>query len=875
MQWVGSWLQANGAKGPSRIFRPMATSRENVAAVLVAVLLVALFFGWRAVRSGTSEILPFGEPAATLRNDPAVEIDSLPNGLRFYIRRNGWPERSAELRLVVNAGSVLEEEGERGLAHVVEHMAFRGTERFPGDRLVAYLQSLGMRPGTDLNAYTAFDETVYRLTIPLDDGQALERGFAILADWAHRVRFDSADVARERRVVFEEWRQDRDAGRRLYEQRTAMLLGGSRYAQRAPIGDTAVLARFTVDDVRRFYRRWYRPDLMAVVAVGDFPAGRVRDLVERYFAPIPRPDSAPQRPRFEVPMPSETKVAVLSEEEATRTRVALWRVSPVHVLRTRADMRREIAREMLDAMFDARLAELSRRSDAPLRNATTTREDLTRGLEGFVVHGDVAERGILEGLQALATETRRVQRHGFTAPELERQRRAMLRQNEQELTVEELPNSSRLADAAVHHYLRGEPMLTRDDVEQLYADLVPAVRLEEVNALAKAAVADSGRVLLVTTRRRDVGTRAAPRLLEVLATVDTSSVPPWQDPTPTGPLIAKRPEPGRIVSQRELASLEMTEWMLSNGMRVLLKPTSNAAREVLFVARAPGGASLAGDDEYVSAYLSDRIIEAMGVGAYDARQLERILDATTVSLEPHIDDEDVSLRGSADFVDLVTLFQLAHLYFTAPRADTAAFESMRRQLQQSLRGRGADPDAAFRDTVLVTLGQHHPRELPPSEAMYEKLDLEDALQFYRERTANAANFTVIMVGSFVASDLRDLVERYLGSLPAGKRESARDAGSRYPRGVVERRFARGADPKAVTRISFVGSVTPTQDSIQALHLAHELVSAVVEGALRDSLGGTYGVDVDLTLGPPPRYEYALSLEFTAAPERLDSLVRAA
>lgn len=850
-------------------------AREQIAALVVVAILGSILFGWTgALRRAHPPEPTLDDPSALLPMDPHVIVDSLENGLRYYVKRNGFPERTAELRLVVNAGSILEDDDQRGLAHAVEHMAFRGTEHFPDDQLVGYLQSLGMRSGEDLNAYTGFDETVYRLTVPLDRSRALERAFTILADWAHGIRFDPLDAARERGVVFAEWREGRSAGRRLFEARTAALLDGSRYAARLPIGDTATLSKFDLAAMRRFYTDWYRPDLISVVAVGDFSPARVRQLVREHFGGIPRPASPRPRPVVPVAFPDHPRAVVLSDDVAPRARVALWRLEAARAPRVVRDMRARIARELFDSLLDARLADAALRDDSPLRVATSSRSELTRGVDAHVVYADVPERAILPGLEALATELERVRRHGFTSEEFERQRRAMVREAEQELYFDETLNSATIAEEYVRHYLRGEPILSRSAGDSLHALILPAIRLEEVNAFAAAVGSDSGRVAVITTNRRGSRVASGGSVLTTLAAVRARAVEPYEAPVPLGPLIARRPEPGHVTSEKELPELQMVDWTLSNGMRVLLKPTPFRAHEILFLAWSAGGASMAEDADYLSAFLSDRVVDASGVGAFDAAQLERMFDASSVSVSPEMGDAYVAIRGSSNFEDVVTLFQLAHLYFTAPRVDTAAFRGMREQLAQRARGRATDPEAAFRDTVAATLSQHHPRNLTPTADAYRAMSLARALGFYRARMANASNFTVVIVGSFESGDLRDLVETYLGSLPPGTRELPRDVGVRYARGVVERTLRRGTEPRADTRISFTGSIEPTSRTLTELHVLRDLLAVALESRVRDSLGGTYGVNVELEIRNEPRHEYALSVSFAAAPQRIDSLADA-
>ena len=851
-----------------------STPREHLAAIAVVGVLAVLFFSLTLRTHGSEAKSELDPSAELLRRDPMLTVDSLPNGLHFYLRANDNPSKTAELRLVVNAGSLVERDDERGVAHAVEHMAFVGTPHLPGTQLDDYLQSLGMRPGQDANAYTGYDETVYRLTIPTNESGTLDKAFTILEDWAHAVRFDSAQLARERAVVFEEWRTRQGVAQRLVDARTKALLGNTRYAARSPIGDTAIIRRFRPDQLERFYKEWYRPDLMAVVVVGDFSVSKARDLVQRHFASIWKPAEPVLKPQVTLPAAPVTRVGVIGDAEVTHERVSLWRLETVRPPRTVGELRARMASELFDAMLDARLDDISHRAESVVRRSTSGRTELVRGLDGHYITAEAAERGVLPAFDSLATEIERIRRFGFSRAEFERQHGIAVRQAEHENTVDEIPNSSRLAEEYVDSYLRGEPLISRSLSRQLYADELPLVKLDDVNRLAHELSIDSGRAVIITTPRARVIEREKGAVDARLASLREMPLVAHQDSGATGSLLARHPTPGRVVDEQRIDAIRATQWTLSNGMRVVLKPTRFRAHQVLMHAFSPGGASLASAADYRSAYMSDQVVGAMGIGAFDATQLEHVLDGNSASVTPSVNNHSFVLNGEADLIDLVSLFQLAHLYLTSPRVDSAAFRAMVQRGSQEAAERTGDPEAAFRDTIAVTLGQHHPWSLPATPDFYRSLDLGRALDFYRERIANGSNFTVVLIGSFVPAEIRELVEQYLGSVPAGRTEVDTLAGPRFPPGVVQRTVARGLDPKAVTSISFTGRFSPTVDSVQLLSVVTDVLSDALERRLRESMGGTYGVDVDFTASPPPVNEYAVNIEFTADPARLDTLVKA-
>ncbi|HKO16546.1 MAG TPA: insulinase family protein [Gemmatimonadaceae bacterium] len=851
------------------------TGRETLIAIAIAaVIALGVGIGWsrqqRPDANACCDALALGAP---LPPDPKVLTGRLRNGLRYFIRER-HVESGVELRLVVNAGSVLEDDDQRGLAHAVEHMAFRGTQRFPGRAIVDTLEALGMRSGVDLNAYTGFDDTEYDLSLPSDSGQALERGVSILAEWAHGLRFDPAEAARESGVVLGEWRSGRSAARRLADARTALLLGGSRYAIRLPIGDTLVLRHFDVAAMRRFYRDWYRPDLMAVVAVGDFDSGRVEELVRREFGSIPAPEASRPRPLFEAVPSPRLRAAITTDPEATLVRVALWRVLPHGMARTVGEFRKRIAQDLFVSMLDARLAEAARRPDAPFLRASFDDQSLTRTTDGFALRADVTPAGVGRGVAALEAEVARVARDGFTSTELERQK-AVLRRAAQS-NYANGPGSSQLADEYADHFLTAEPVLGRDDEYALRQRLLPEIGLADVSRFAASLLPDSGAVVLLSAPAR-LAARLPDEQTLVRQARDGASRPPvpYTDAGSGAQILAREPNSGIIAQERARHDIGTIEWTLGNGMRVLVRPTHVESGRIELEAWAPGGASLVPDPDFASAYMSDRAVSATGIGVLDATALEKALAGHELTLAPYVSETEVGLSGEAAPRDVDLLFRLVYLYFTSPREDSAAFRVFRTRNEELLRRRGADPDAAFDDTVRATLADHAARSGLLSAAMYRTIDLHTALAFYRARFANASGFTTVIVGDASLDRLRPLVERYLASLPAGRPEEPRYLERRYPRGIIERTVRGGSEATSRTRLVFTGPVFYDQLTAQRLGALRELLQLRLESRLREELGATYDLGADLSVRTGPHPEYAFTIEFTSAPERSDQLVHEA
>lgn len=812
---------------------------------------------------------------AVLPSDAAVRAGTLPNGMRYYVRRNVKPEKRAELRLVVNVGSVLEDESQRGLAHFVEHMAFNGTQRFARQEIVSFLESVGMRFGADLNAYTGFDETVYQLTLPTDSAGVLDRGLDILGEWAGAIAFDSLEVERERPVVMEEWRLGQGAGARLRDRQLPVLFHGSRYAARLPIGDTAVLRTAPPSALRAFHAQWYRPELMAVVAVGDFDAARVEEAIRERFAALRPRAAAPPLSRADVTMPShaETLVSIATDAEATATSVSLLYKHPPASARTVTDFRRSLAESLHDRMLNARFHEISQRPDAPFLGAGASKGRFVRALDAYSLGAAVADSGVRRGLEALLVEAARVEQHGFTASELDRARSDLLRGMERAYAERDKTVSGAFAEEYVSAFLQAEPYPSMADAWALYQRLVPSITLAEVNAVGRGFIRDSGRVLLVSApENAQVRLPTEAELLAAFGQVGGRAVAAYEDQVSDAPLVAVAPAPGRVVGTRTHAEVGITEWTLANGVRVLVKPTAFKDDQVLLSGRSPGGHSLAGDAEYLSASLAASVVAMGGVGAFDQVQLEKQLAGKAVSVSPFIGGLEEGIGGSASPRDLETLLQLVHLYFTAPREDSTAFAAFQARARSSLENRGRSPEAAFADTLQVTLTQHHPRARPATPALLEEIDLGSAVRFYRDRFADASDFTFALVGTVDTAAVRPLVERWLGSLPALRRtEQGRDVGIHAPEGVVRREVFRGVEPKGATRLVFHGPADYGMTQRFELAALAQALDMRLRDVLREELGGTYGASVSSSLSREPRPEYAVSIDFGAAPERVAEL----
>jgi zinc protease len=805
--------------------------------------------------------------------DPKTRLGTLPNGIRYYIRENAEPRERAELRLAVNVGSVLEAEDQRGLAHFVEHMAFNGTQNFASQELVDYLEGIGMRFGADINAYTNFDETMYRLTVPTDDEEVLSRAFLVLADWARGSTFVGEEIEKERGVVVEEWRGGRGAQQRIRDKQFPVLFKGSRYAERLPIGTKEVLESFEHETLVRFCRDWYRPELMAVVAVGDFDADRIEALIREQIGSIASSKELRERPLHPVPDHEGTLFAIATDPEATRSRITVYTKFPRREMSDVASLRQSIAERLFSSMLNSRLAELVQEADPPFINGWAFSSPLARSVEGYGLGAMVENNGIERGLQTVMTEVERAARHGFTQTELERGRKRLLSGIERQYNERDKTHSARYANSRVSHFLRGQPVTGIEYAFEAYQSLLPEISLNEINALAREWSVDHNRVVLVSGPEKEgVHIPGEQELLAVFAAVAASEIAPYVDETLASALVTQPPVPGEIVQRQEFAELDLQLWTLSNGARVYVKATDFKDDEIAMSAWSAGGISLATDAEYLSAYVSDWLIPAMGIGEFSAVQLQKHLAGKQAFVRPTLGELTQGLRGGARPQDLETLLQLLYLHFTAVRRDEDAYQGWVERFRGMLENRASNPNVAFGDTLRLLLSQHHPRSMPITTESLRQVDLDVALKFYNDRFANAGDFTFAFVGALDLEALEALVCSYIGGLPASDRhESWRDVGRRLPVGVVTNRFRRGVDPKSRTMIVFNGTFEWTREQRYAIESLVEALRIRAREVLREDLGGTYGVRVSASKSQHPRAEYQLQIGFGCDPQRLDEL----
>jgi len=806
--------------------------------------------------------------------DPDVTMGKFENGVHYYIKTNKKPENRATLWLAVNAGSVLENDDQRGLAHFAEHMGFNGTKHFAKQELIDYLESIGMQFGPEVNAYTSFDETVYFLHVPTDSADFVETGFQILEDWAHLITFEDEEIDKERGVIVEEWRLGRGAYMRMLDKQLPMLLKDSRYAERLAIGKKEIIDSCSYETLKSFYKDWYRPDMMAIVAVGDFDKDWIYNLMEQHFATIPAVENPRERIMYPVPDHENVLFAIATDPEASYTEIDIYFKSELRPQKTVANYRELLMEQLFNNMLNIRLREITQKSDPPFVDAFSSKGRFVRTKGVYFLGAIVKENGIERGLDALLTEAIRVRQHGFTLSELERTKTQILRNAEQKYKEADKIESQRIARDFVYNYLNDEPIPSAEQELALTKQLLAGIQINEVNELVNQWITDNNTVVrLSAPEKEDAKIPSEQELLAVYKAAETKEIQPYVDAVSDEPLVATLPQPSKIVKEIKHEKLDVTELWLSNGVHAVLKPTDFKNDEILFYAYSYGGNSLVNDKNFISALLAANIISESGVGRFSSIELQKKLTGKVVNVYPYIDDLSEGFSGNTSPKDIETMFQLIYLYMTSPRDDKEVYESLISRYKAFLENRSANPEQAFQDTVQVTLAQHHFRARPFSVPLLDELNRAEALQIYKDRFADASDFNFFFVGNFEIDKIKPLTETYLGSLPTiNRKESWKNVGISAPKGVIKKEIHKGIEPKSRVQITFTG---PYEGGFENYYRKSSLAAVLdikLREILREDLGGTYGVSVyhnDFILD---RKEYEFTISFGCSPDRVNEMI---
>jgi len=809
--------------------------------------------------------------------DPVVRTGRLVNGFTYFVRRNTEPKNRVTLYLVNKAGSVLESDDQRGLAHFMEHMSFNGTTHFPKNELVNYLQRSGVRFGADLNAYTSFDETVYQLPLPSDNPDLLRNGFQIMRDWAQEATLDPTEIDKERGVVLEEKRLGKGAQERMQQKYWPQLLNYSRYANRIPIGTDSVLNNFKPATIRQFYHDWYRPDLQALVVVGDINVDSVEQLIKKKFSDLKNPVGEKPRPKYRINLTGKNQFIAVTDAEMPSTVAEVIIKHEGSELKTATDYRNAMIRQLFNQMLQERYGELGQQANPPFIQAGAGIEDFIGGLRIFDANV-AAKPGQLESaFKAVWREAVRAGRFGFTQPELDRARKNYMSNMESSLKEKNKTNSESYVGEYQRYFLKGEAAPGIDKEYALVKENLPTITLAQLNVLAKEYIRTTDRdILILAPEKEKASLPDQATVYGWLKSVEEEKLTGYADDVKNDQLLPVKPNPGKVVAVKENKVLGFTELTLSNGVKVVLKPTDFKNDEVMFTAFAPGGSSLYDDADFQSAANASVIINNGGVGDFNLIQLGKYLSGKQVSVQPYIGDRTQGVNGGAVPRDLETALQLTYMYFTHPRKDSSIFHNIISRSKAGLANRGNDPNSVFADTVSAVMSNYNFRASGPSVAKLDMIDLDKAFAIYKERFSDASGFTFLFVGSFDTAAIRPLLEQYLGALPATHlNQQPVDRGIHIPAGVITKEVHKGKEPKATVRLVLSGNYVFSNENNDVLRALSEVLEIRLLERLREDEGGVYSPNASINFTKYPTARYALTIAFGCAPQNVDKLVASA
>jgi zinc protease len=845
-------------------------------------LFRALFMGWFFILIALVPAISFSQLKSSdkLPVDPKVKIGKLENGLTYYIRQNKKPEQKVELRLVVNAGSINEDDDQQGLAHMAEHMAFNGTANFKKNDIISYLQSIGVGFGNDLNAYTSFDETVYILPIPTDKPGNLEKGFQILEDWAHQISFTNEDIDQERAVILEESRLGKGASDRMYRKLYPKLFSGSLYANRIPIGVDSIIRSYKHDVIRRFYKDWYRPNLMAVMVVGDIEPSKAEAMIRKHFAKLTNPANPRPRVSTKIPAYGKTEAMVVTDKEATNYSIEIYHSSEFKVPEgTYGEYRSDIVKSLYSSILNLRLRELTQKENPPFLFANAGFSGFVRDHEFFGAEINVGNSDVSKALAAYVEELERVKRHGFTQSELDRAKSNYMNNIERAYNEREKTESETYISEYVRNFLEKEVIPGIENEYKYSKEILPQITLGEVNALNDLLKNNPNKFIALTGPEPTDKAKlpSGEDLLAVVATVEKADVKAYEEKAVASSLMKTAPASGKVVSSTKNAKLGTTELKLANGVTVTLKPTDFKNDQILMSAIRPGGKNNYSLADKFNADYATQIVQAMGIGEFSPTDLRKVLAGKTASVSPVFGATTDGVSGSSSVKDLETMFQLLHLYFTAPRKDTSLFKSFLQKNKSQFAMVAANPQAAFIDTFFKTMYANNPLATSPigRSENFDKINLDRALAIYKERFGDANGMHFTFVGSFKEDQIRPLIEKYVASLPATKKVfKFADNKLRPAKGKINLNFNRGKEEKSLVLAFYSGELPYSEEMELRANALSEILNIRIIEELREKIQGIYtgGINAQFDKYPYPRYSFVLQLP--SGPEKVDTLLYA-
>ena len=825
--------------------------------------------------------------AQQLPLDPVVRKGTLPNGLTYYVARNTQTPKVADFYIAQRVGSILEEPRQRGLAHFLEHMAFNGSKHFPGGNdsnqsIVKWCESVGIKFGANLNAYTSIEQTVYNISAaPVVREGVIDSCLLILNDWSHDLSLNDSEIDKERGVIREEWRSRRAgmAVQRLMEEALPVMFQGSKYADCMPIGNIDIINNFPYKDLRDYYHKWYRPDLQAIIVVGDIDPAKIEQKIKNLFGSIPAPVNPAKREYYPVPDNEKMIVFTATDKEQPTVNFSLYMkrdATPRDQRNTLANYADGYKAWLIRSMLNDRMQLLYKVANPPFMSGSVRDGSffVASTKDAFNVSAMLKPDNVLPGISALMGEVERARQHGFTQTELDRAKAEQMRFARNGYEDRDKRRNGQIVSACVSNFTDGEPMLSPEEELNIVKQLDASVTLADVNAATRELITDRNQVVTIYGPTKNGFVMPSHKEIEkAILTAQAQQYPAYKEAALPTSLMPRKPKAGKITKE-EQGPHGYTKLTLSNGMKVYVRPTDFEADDISMRLFSLGGRSLYPDADVPSLTYLASTIGASGVGQFDEITLDKMLAGKTVSVSPYIGEETEGVSASSGKADLPTMLELTHLYFTAPRRDEEAFNSLMNRQRSFLRNRDASPMVAYNDSIKAALYGHSERTAPVTVATIDKVSLDRIMQIYKERFADASDFTAVITGNVDMKTLRPLICTYLASLPATHHPEQPGPYQQEIRPVTETHYfeKEQATPATTTQIFLTAPLAYTADNDLKLDVLGQLMRMVYTQKVREEKGGTYGVSVSGDFQRYPQPEAIMKISFRTDPEKYAELI---
>ncbi len=835
---------------------------------LLAVLLIIVTLGAKAQENPPQPL------------DPNVKRGVLENGLTYYIRHNALPEKRADFYIAQKVGSMQEEDSQAGLAHFLEHMAFNGTTNYPGKSMLEYLQDSGLKFGANINAYTSFDETVYYVSqVPTSNVNLVDSVLLVLYDWSSGIALEESEIDSERGVIREEWRTRGGAQQRLWEKLLPVMFPDSKYAKRMPIGDIEVINNFKPEEIRAYYKKWYRPDLQGIIIVGDFDADEMETKVKELFNRIPAPVNPAKRENYPVADNVEPIITVATDPEATNAQLMIFYKhdpTPDEFKLSQAGFVTNYVKAAISVMINERLSEIVQKPNAPFTGASAYDGDyfVAKTKEAWTVVGRSAEDKIEDALAALIRESERMKRFGFTASEYERARTNILKSYENAYKNRDKQKDDSYAQEYVKSFTDNEPIPGIEFEYNMINAVAPNIPVEVINQVAAQFIHDDNMVVAITGPQKEgLVYPNEKELLELINSVKAENIEAHKEEVSDEPLISEHPTVGSIVKIEKDEVMDASVWTLQNGMKIVLKSTEFKNDQIIMSATSPGGYSFYAEEDPINVKVMSSVMTLGGVGNFSNTELSKVLVGKTASAGPSISLTSQGFSGSSSINDFETMLQLVYLYFTAPRTDEDSFQSFIQRLETSMKNQEADPMLAFKDEIN--------NAIYGDNALVKRLRIEDLakidyariMEMYKKQFSNPGSFVFTFVGNIDEEKVKPIIEQYLASLPG---DASKTDFVKVPMdvntGKTEKIFERSMqNPKASVFIASTGKMERSQKNSLVMSIFDQILNILYTEKVREDEGGTYGVSVGGSISRYPEGQTLLQISYDTDPSKAEVL----